>query len=136
MASMKNSTWLGILGLPALLITAALLLGRTPPEETNPPLAASPPAKFPTPIARVGSPPATSACDELLTDRGRETLSHIARGYRNCDVAEALGIAESTVASHIKAIYRKLGISSRAEASWHATRFGRRLDLVDGDQEH
>ncbi len=66
----------------------------------------------------------TSACDETLTNREKETLSHIARGYRNCDVAEALGIAESTVASHIKTIYRKLGISSRAEASWHATRLG------------
>ena len=66
----------------------------------------------------------SSACDETLTNREKETLSHIARGYRNCDVAEALGIAESTVASHIKTIYRKLGISSRAEASWHATRLG------------
>ncbi len=66
----------------------------------------------------------TAGCDGVLTERERETLALIARGYRNCDVAETLGIAESTVASHIKAIYRKLGISSRAEASWHATRLG------------
>ena len=28
------------------------------------------------------------------------------------------------MAPHIKSIYRKLGISSRAEASWHATMLG------------
>jgi len=62
--------------------------------------------------------------DDELSDREKQTLSLISRGYRNSDVAAQLGIAESTVASHIKSIYRKLGISSRAEAAWHATRLG------------
>jgi DNA-binding NarL/FixJ family response regulator len=62
--------------------------------------------------------------DDDLSDREKQTLSLISRGYRNTDVASQLGIAESTVASHIKSIYRKLGISSRAEAAWHATRLG------------
>ncbi|WP_417495751.1 LuxR C-terminal-related transcriptional regulator [Maricaulis sp.] len=62
--------------------------------------------------------------DEGLTARERDVLGLIGRGLRNSDVAADLGVAESTVASHIKAIYRKLGISSRAEASWHATRMG------------
>ena len=35
-----------------------------------------------------------------------------------------LGLSENTVAGYIKTIYRKLGISSRAEASWRATRTG------------
>ena len=66
-----------------------------------------------------------AACfDGDLSEREKQTLALIARGFRNSDAAETLGIAESTVASHIKAIYRKLGISSRAEASWHATRLG------------
>lgn len=59
-----------------------------------------------------------------LTAREREVLALIGRGMRNVEVAAALDLAESTVASYIKAIYRKLGISSRAEASWHATRLG------------
>lgn len=59
-----------------------------------------------------------------LSEREKQTLALISRGYRNSDVATQLGIAESTVASHIKSIYRKLGISTRAEASWHATRLG------------
>ncbi|WP_300542286.1 response regulator transcription factor [Maricaulis sp.] len=62
--------------------------------------------------------------DEDLTAREREVLGLIGRGLRNVDVAAGLDLAESTVASHIKSIYRKLGISSRAEASWHATRMG------------
>lgn len=59
-----------------------------------------------------------------LTAREQDVLARIGRGLRNLEVAEDLGIAEGTVAHHIKAIYRKLGISSRAEASWHATRLG------------
>ncbi len=59
-----------------------------------------------------------------LTRRELEVLALIARGLRNVDVAEQLAIAEGTVAQHIKSIYRKLGISSRAEAAWHATRMG------------
>lgn len=65
-----------------------------------------------------------SAPDNDLTTREREVLALIGRGMRNVEVAAALNLAESTVASYIKAIYRKLGISSRAEASWHATRLG------------
>lgn len=62
--------------------------------------------------------------EEDLTAREKEVLGLIGRGLRNVDVAASLDLAESTVASHIKSIYRKLGISSRAEASWHATRMG------------
>jgi DNA-binding NarL/FixJ family response regulator len=62
--------------------------------------------------------------DSTLSNREKETLSLISRGLRNSEVAAQLGIAESTVASHIKSIYRKLNITSRAEAAWHATRLG------------
>ncbi|MDP0491973.1 MAG: response regulator transcription factor [Verrucomicrobiota bacterium JB023] len=62
--------------------------------------------------------------DSGLTPREVEILALIARGYRNKDVAENLAITEHTVASHIKSIYQKLAISSRAEASFYATKFG------------
>ncbi|MWD30136.1 response regulator [Aquicoccus sp. SCR17] len=61
-----------------------------------------------------------------LTERETEVLGLIGRGLRNAEVASELNIAESTVAGYIKAVYRKLGISSRAEAAWHATRLGLR----------
>jgi len=68
------------------------------------------------------------AADEemQLTEREREVLGLIGRGLRNAEVAKDLGIAETTVAGYIKAVYRKLGISSRAEAAWHAARMGLR----------
>ncbi|GHA12358.1 DNA-binding response regulator [Devosia pacifica] len=61
---------------------------------------------------------------EVLTPRENEVLALIAKGLRNADAAVALGMSEATVATHIKSIYRKLGISSRAEAALHATRLG------------
>lgn len=64
-----------------------------------------------------------------LTKREQQVLALIGKGLRNIDVAEDLNLAETTVASHIKSIYRKLGISSRAEASWHATQLGLSVDL-------
>ncbi|MFA6960852.1 MAG: response regulator transcription factor [Opitutaceae bacterium] len=62
--------------------------------------------------------------DGTLTPRELEVLGLIARGLRIADAACALGVADGTVASHIKAIYRKLDISSRAEAALHASRLG------------
>lgn len=55
-----------------------------------------------------------------LTLREQEVLTLIGRGMRNAEVAAELKLSENTVSGYIKAIYRKLGISSRAEASWHA----------------
>jgi len=65
-----------------------------------------------------------AAPEDDLTARERDVLGLIGRGMRNIEVAQALDLADSTVASYIKSIYRKLGISSRAEAAWHATRMG------------
>jgi DNA-binding NarL/FixJ family response regulator len=59
-----------------------------------------------------------------LTPREREVLGHIGKGLRNHEVASLLGIGTNTVAAHIKAVYAKLGISSRAEAAWHASKLG------------
>lgn len=66
----------------------------------------------------------SSPMETQLTERELEVLALIARGLRNAEVAADLGLAESTVAGYIKAVYRKLGISSRAEATWHAARMG------------
>lgn len=62
--------------------------------------------------------------DGTLSNRELQTLALISHGLRNSEVAQQLGVAESTIASHIKSIYRKLHISSRAEATWHAARLG------------
>lgn len=61
---------------------------------------------------------------EKLTSRELDVLTLVGKGLRNADVALALGLAETTIATHIKTIYRKLGISTRAEAARHAIRMG------------
>jgi DNA-binding NarL/FixJ family response regulator len=59
-----------------------------------------------------------------LTDREVDVLRLIAKGYRSAEVAPLLGITATTVASYVRDIYRKLGISSRAEAAMEAVRRG------------
>jgi DNA-binding NarL/FixJ family response regulator len=59
-----------------------------------------------------------------LTEREREVLTLIAKGYTVARVAEMLGITRNTAAGYVKVIYRKLNISSRAEATLEATRQG------------
>lgn len=61
---------------------------------------------------------------EALTPREQEVLELIAKGYTLVNVAEALGISRHTVASFVKNIYRKLEVSSRAEATREAIRMG------------
>jgi predicted ATPase/DNA-binding NarL/FixJ family response regulator len=57
-----------------------------------------------------------------LTDRERDVLRLIAAGGTNKDVAAALGIRAKTVMHHSVAIYRKLGVRGRAEATAYAYR--------------
>ena len=59
-----------------------------------------------------------------LTPRERDVLGLIGRGLRNSEAARALGLSENTIASHIKSVYAKLGISTRAEAALLAARLG------------
>lgn len=51
-----------------------------------------------------------------LTDREREILNYLAKGFRNKEIADALNIGIDTVRSHLRNIYEKLHVSSRAEA--------------------
>ena len=61
---------------------------------------------------------------EGLSQREREVLGLLAQGVRIADIGQALGISRHTVGDHVKAIYRKLGISSRAEAALQARGMG------------
>ena len=59
-----------------------------------------------------------------LSDRETEILRQIAGGLNRVEVATALCISPNTVATHLKKIYNKLNISSRAEATLEALRLG------------
>jgi DNA-binding NarL/FixJ family response regulator len=62
--------------------------------------------------------------DELLTEREKDVLQHVARGSRNRDIGERLSISEETVKVHVKHIMEKLGASDRTEAVTIAVRRG------------
>jgi DNA-binding NarL/FixJ family response regulator len=62
-----------------------------------------------------------------LTEREKEVLTLIAKGFKVPLVADTLGIKKSTCYGYVKDIYRKLDINSRAEASMAAGKLG----LVD-----
>lgn len=62
-----------------------------------------------------------------LTPREQEVLSLITKGFTLVKIGGLLGISRHTVAAHVKRIYEKLEVSSRAEASVKAVRLG----LVD-----
>jgi len=51
-----------------------------------------------------------------LTHRQRDVLRYLAKGYSNSLIAEALGIGEQTVKTHISGIFSKLGVSNRTQA--------------------
>ena len=57
-----------------------------------------------------------------LTARETEILRVIGRGLRVAEAASALGVSANTISGHVKAIYAKLGISTRAEAALEAAR--------------
>lgn len=50
-----------------------------------------------------------------LTSREADVAELAARGYSVLNLSSRLGVAECTIRSHLKQIYRKLGVSSRAE---------------------
>ncbi|MGH8905706.1 MAG: response regulator [Egibacteraceae bacterium] len=60
---------------------------------------------------------------DLLTNREREVLRHIARGYAYKQIAKRLQISVKTVETHVSAVLRKLQLSNRHELTrWAADR--------------
>ncbi len=59
-----------------------------------------------------------------LTERETEVLQRVGKGYTLPEIAQQLGLSRHTVADYVKQIYRKLDISSRAEAALEAARRG------------
>jgi len=51
-----------------------------------------------------------------LSPRETEILTHLAKGYRYKEIAEALSINIETVRTHLRRIYEKLRVGSRTEA--------------------
>ncbi|MET0795319.1 MAG: response regulator transcription factor [Polyangiaceae bacterium] len=54
--------------------------------------------------------------EELITKRQREILQLLARGHSYEDIGLALDLSINTVRSHVRAIYERLGASTKVEA--------------------
>ena len=72
------------------------------------------PAAPPAPPLTVSASPSAMGAD--LTQRERDLLALMARGYSNQDICNALGIAMPTVKFHVTHILTKLKADNRTEA--------------------
>ncbi|MBK8629294.1 MAG: response regulator transcription factor [Sphingomonadales bacterium] len=89
-------------GSPISPIIARQLLGQIKPEPSD--------ARVP-----MASP---------LSEREYEVLNLLSRGFSNADCAEILTVSPNTIGTHVKNIYRKLEVNSRAEALFEASSQG------------
>ena len=72
------------------------------------------------------SPPRVPEAPPLpdLSTREREILDLLAKGHRYKEIADRLGISVDTVRTHVRHIYEKLEVHSRAEAMLRVMRPG------------
>lgn len=62
--------------------------------------------------------------ESTLTNREVEIIRHLAQELTRAELAEAMFISVNTLKTHLKSIYRKLGVSSAADAVLGAQRRG------------
>lgn len=65
----------------------------------------------------------------VLTPREREVFALASRGLKNAEIAEELYLSEKTIKTHLRNIYNKLDLTSKAELRLFAVRMG----LVDDE---
>ncbi|WP_244237625.1 response regulator transcription factor [Corallococcus llansteffanensis] len=70
------------------------------------------PASFPEPKQEPKSEPTSDL--RLLTARERQVVSCVCAGLGNKQIAAKLGISTWTVAAHLRRIFVKLGVDTRA----------------------
>ena len=63
---------------------------------------------------------------EKLSEREREVLQHVAEMLNTTEIAAVMYVSGNTVKSHLKSVFRKLGVASRNEA----VRRARELELI------
>jgi len=74
--------------------------------------------------AKPHAAPASNLPAVSLTERESEVLLRVAKGFTLPEIGVQLGLSRHTIADYVKQIYRKLNVSSRAEAALEAQRLG------------
>lgn len=59
-----------------------------------------------------------------LTARELEVLQQVARGFSYAEIAQRLGVAPTTVQTHVRGVYAKLGVHTKTEAVFEARQAG------------
>ncbi|QAV71121.1 DNA-binding response regulator [Salinibacterium sp. UTAS2018] len=67
---------------------------------------------------------------QTLSDRERAIARELVRGSNSAEIAETLFISVNTVKSHLKSIYRKLGVTSRVDAIHKSRELGLQVDIT------
>lgn len=75
-------------------------------------------------MSRARTPGVTSIHSDGLTAREVEILVGVAKGASTRELAAKLFVSESTVKSHLRTIYRKIGVRDRSQAVAYAIRKG------------
>lgn len=84
---------------------------------------------LPTSFCDAAPAPARTATEALgVSPRQSDVLRLLIEGKSNKAISRDLGIAESTVKTHLETLYRKLDATSRTQAVVAAARLGLRLD--------
>jgi RNA polymerase sigma factor (sigma-70 family) len=61
---------------------------------------------------------------DVLTPREREVFFLASRGLKNAEIAEELYLSEKTIKTHLRNIYNKLNLTSKAELRLFAVKMG------------
>ncbi|QPF75823.1 response regulator transcription factor [Roseateles sp. DAIF2] len=94
-------------------------------SQGEPPLSPSIARKVIAYFTAQSRPQAAALLHEVsLTDRETEVLLRVAKGFTLPEIGVQLGLSRHTIADYVKQIYRKLNVSSRAEAALEAQRLG------------
>ena len=101
-----------------IFVPVATMLGRATPPLTGQPettLSASAALRAETSAQRLSSLQRRNARRLGLTTRETEVLERLLGGDSNKHIAEALGLAESTIKAHCSTIFRLLKVGSRSQ---------------------
>lgn len=93
-------------------------------EQGEPPLSPSIAMRVLQHFRQDDSPTSPDSNEISLTQREIDILRLIGKGYKAVEIAKLLSITLNTVNTYVRDVYRKLGISSRAEAALEASRRG------------
>lgn len=67
-------------------------------------------------LASFSTPRVTAKEMDLLSERERQVLEQLAKGYRYKEIADGMNLSIDTVRTHIRNLYDKLQVSSRTDA--------------------